>query len=259
MKMPVIFVGHGSPMNAITDNIFKDAWIDLGKRIKPKAILAISAHWFTNESLVNPQDEPEQIFDMYGFPPELYQVNYKPSGSFWIANEVKSLLGDKVKDNINWGIDHGTWSVLKWMFSDADIPTMQLSIDASLSEKEYFEMGQKLSVLREEGVLILGSGNVVHNLQLVDWNSQGGFDWAIDFDKKMKEAIEARTFDQVLDYKSFGEIAKLAVPTKDHFVPLLYVLGAASADDSLEIFNEDYELGSMSMTGYAFGMPSSSN
>ena len=252
MKMPVLFVGHGSPMNAVTDNAYKDEWIKIGQGLAPKAILCVSAHWYTKGTLVNPAEAPEQIYDMYGFPQELYQVKYPAQGSPELAARIGELLGDAVKINGDWGIDHGTWSVLKWMFPKADIPTVQLSIDGTQKGPFHYSIGQQLEALREEGILIIGSGNIVHNLRRVDWDSEGGAPWAYEFDGLIKEAIESRQHDKAIHYQELGESAKLAVPTPDHYYPLLYTLGAVDAEDDIYCFNESCELGSISMTGYLF-------
>lgn len=250
MKMPVLFVGHGSPMNALTDNPYKDEWIRLGEKLKPEAILCVSAHWYTKGTYVNPTREPEQIYDMYGFPQELYQIRYPAKGSPELAARVGELLGEGVATNTDWGIDHGTWSVLKWMFPDADIPIVQLSIDGTRQGAFHYGIGQQLRALRAEGVLIIGSGNIVHNLRRVDWDSEGGTPWAYEFDGLIRRAIEAGRHEQVIDHQVLGDSAKLAVPTPDHFYPLLYVLGAAEVTDQVHCFNEACELGSISMTGY---------
>ncbi|KAF5070328.1 4,5-DOPA dioxygenase extradiol [anaerobic digester metagenome] len=253
MKMPVLFVGHGSPMNAVNDNPFKEEWIRLGSQLKPKAILCVSAHWYTKGTRINPKETPEQIYDMYGFPPELYQVRYPAPGSPVLAERVKELLRDTVSFNVDWGIDHGTWSVLKWMFPHANIPIVQLSIDGTQTGSFHLGLGHELALLREEGILIIGSGNIVHNLRRIDWNSTGGYDWAYEFDGTIKAMIQAGQFEQIADYKALGPSAVLAVPTPDHFYPLLYVLGAADHSDAVHCFNESCELGSISMTGYLIG------
>lgn len=259
MRMPVMFVGHGSPMNAITDNKYKENWIKVGEKFKageklhPKAIICVSAHWYTKGTKVNPAQVPEQIYDMYGFPEELYQVKYPVKGSPELADRVKELIGEDCQFNTDWGIDHGTWSVLKWMFPLADIPLIQLSIDGTQKGPFHFNLGEKLAPLRDEGVLIVGSGNIVHNLRKVGWMMTDGYPWAYEFDGIIRQGIVDRQFDKVIDYKSNGESALLAVPTPDHYYPLLYVLGATSELDRPFIFNDSCELGSMSMTSYLLG------
>ncbi len=252
-KMPVLFVGHGSPMNAIEDNAYSRAWISLGKTLeKPKAILSVSAHWFTRGTKVNDSLQPAMIYDMYGFPDELYQLKYPVAGSSELAYRVRNLVGDMVSIDNNWGIDHGSWSVLHRIFPKADIPVVQLSVNAALSPAEHFAIGRKLQPLREEGVLIIGSGNIVHNLARVDWRMNDGQLWAQEFDQYIYRAILSGTYDDVIDYTQAGESARLAVPSMDHFSPLLYILGAIDENDSVSVFNNDCTLGSMSMTSYLF-------
>lgn len=253
MRMPVLFVGHGSPMNAITDNIYKEAWIKLGELLKPKAILCISAHWYTEGTKVDPAEHPAQIYDMYGFPDELYRVKYPAKGAPDLAKQVQTLIGPDCQFNSDWGIDHGTWSVLNWMYPLADIPVVQLSVDGTREARYHFNIGEKLAPLREAGVLIIGSGNIVHNLRKIAWNLPGGYPWADEFDEIIRDAILQRRFERIIDYQKIGESALLSVPTPDHYFPLLYVLGASTTEDKPVIFNEGRELGSMSMTGYLFG------
>lgn len=244
--MPVLFVGHGNPMNAIEDNIYSRNWRSLGERLPiPKCILVISAHWLTEGSFTQGEESPAQIYDMYGFPRELYTLKYPAKGSPFYARKVKEALG--VEELNDWGIDHGTWSVLCHMFPQADIPVLQLSIDALKTYRQHYELGQKLRKLREEGILIIGSGNIVHNLRLVDWRRQGGFSWAIEFDDFIEEQIKKSNHTAILDHPMTP-----AVPTTEHFVPLLYVLGAANILDEIEVFNKACDLGSISMTGYLF-------
>jgi len=252
-KMPVVFVGHGSPMNAIEDNQYSRSWTELGKKFEsPKAILSVSAHWFTRGTKVNDSKTPAMIYDMYGFPDELYQLKYPAPGSPELAYQVRDLVGDFVTIDNNWGIDHGSWSVLHRVFPNADIPIVQLSVNAMLSPAEHFEIGQKLRPLRDEGVLIFGSGNVVHNLSRVDWRMNEGQPWAQEFDQYIFRAIQRGAFADVIYYTKAGESSQLAVPSMEHFVPLLYVLGASDDNDEVQSFNDDCTLGSMSMTSYLF-------
>ena len=254
MKMPVIFVGHGSPMNAIEDTKYSKGWIDLAKRLPhPSAILAISAHYYEKETLVNDSMKPKQIFDMYGFSKELYSVKYQPDGNKALAHEVVDLIPGAHADT-KWGLDHGVWSVLKWMYPNADVPVVEMSVNSSLSPEEMFALGRKLSVLRDQGVLIVGSGNIVHNLMMVDWENDHGYPWAEEFSSFVTSSIEKFDFDAVLKYKNHRQIASLSVPTEEHFDPLFYVLGAVSKDDKIGVFNDSCELGSIAMTGYVFGL-----
>ena len=252
-RMPALFIGHGSPMNAIEDNSFSRAWSALGAKLtEPKAILSVSAHWFTRGTKVNDSPKPGMIYDMYGFPEELYQLNYPAPGSPELAYRVRSLVGDSVSIDNNWGLDHGTWSVLHRVFPQASIPVVQLSVNAMLTPAEHYAIGQTLRPLRDEGVLIFGSGNVVHNLSRVDWRMNDGQPWAQEFDQWIHQAIETGDHDPVIHYDRAGEAAQLSVPSMDHFAPLLYVLGASDADDAITTINAECTLGSMSMTSYLF-------
>lgn len=253
-KMPVLFIGHGSPMNAIEDNAFSRSWIEIAKAIpKPAAILSVSAHWTTNGTRVSDSLQPKTIYDMYGFPPELYEVQYKPSGSPELAHAIQKLIPAAQVDN-SWGIDHGTWSVLKWMYPSADIPVVQLGLSRHESRQYHLDLGQALKPLRDQDVLILGSGNVVHNLALVDWDMPaGGYVWAADFDNYIKDQIFSRQFQNVVDYHKAGKSAETAFFTTEHFDPLLYVLGASDKADQVSIYNDSCVLGALSMTSYLFG------
>ncbi len=257
-RMPVVFAGHGSPMNAIGDNRARQGWRAVGEHIvenygKPSAILAVSAHWQARGSfhvhtdVVNPQ-----IMDMWGFPEELYQVHYQPDGDNELARRVLGLLGDRATADNEWGIDHGVWSVLATMFPEADVPVVPMSVDMAASADDHYRVGADLRALRDEGVLVFASGNVVHNLMMVDWDSDAGADWADRFDKDIHDAIAASDFGKVVHYEELPD-ARLAVPTTDHFLPLLVALGAAQTGDAVATFNNYRELGSMSMTSYIFG------
>ena len=251
-KMPVLFVGHGSPMNAIEDKHFTCGWEKLADRIpRPKAILVISAHWTTPGTKVTDSLKPRQIYDMYGFPRELYEVVYEPAGAPEIAQWVPNLTPQAEIDN-SWGLDHGAWSVLKRIYPEADIPVFQMSLDQSASRQYHYETGRRLKPLRDQGVLILGSGNIVHHLGLVNWSLDGGYDWAVEFDQYIKSSILNRDHESVIDYRQAGECAHTAVPTTEHFDPMLYVLEATDDTDQIFIFNEMCTLGSISMTSYLF-------
>ncbi|MBC3887464.1 4,5-DOPA dioxygenase extradiol [Acetobacterium paludosum] len=250
-KMPVLFVGHGSPMNAIENNEFTRGWEAIAAKIPtPKAILSISAHWYTEGTKVNDSDKPETIYDMYGFPDELYKVVYDAPGAPELAHLTKNLITRAVTVDNTWGLDHGTWSVLHRMYPTAEIPVFQLSIDLSAAAATHYQIGQELQSLRDQGVLIFGSGNIVHNLSRVNWELSGGYSWADEFDAYIKECILNHRYQDVINYHSAGESSKLAFFTPDHFYPLLYVLGAAGDDDNITIFNDSRTLGSMSMTSY---------
>ena len=250
-KMPVLFVGHGSPMNAIEDNPFSAQWKQLGGLIqRPKAILSVSAHWFTQGTLVTDIPATKMVYDMYGFPEALYQVVYPAPGSPRFAKLAQELLTARV-DN-TWGLDHGSWSVLRRMYPQADIPVFQVSVDRQASAAQHFALGQKLHTLREQGVLIFGSGNIVHNLAKIQWNMDGGYPWADAFDAYIKDSILKKDFDNVIHYERAGEAARESFHTTDHFAPLLYVLGASDESDRITVFNDARMLGSMSMTSYLF-------
>lgn len=252
-RLPVLFIGHGSPMNAIEDNPFSRYWTELGKRLpKPEAVLSISAHWFTSGTRVSDTQNPKMVYDMYGFPDALYKVRYPAPGAPRVAGLVRELLGDAVQVDNAWGLDHGTWSVLRRLFPLADVPVLQLSVDRRASMREHFAMGEALRPLRERGVLILGSGNIVHNLARVTWEMDGGYPWADAFDAYVKRGIVDRDFESVIAYEQAGPPAAYAFGSPDHYAPLLYVLGAASARDNVTVFNEASVYGSLSMTSYLF-------
>lgn len=251
-RMPVLFVGHGSPMNAVENNKYTEKWRQLGQQLpRPQSILMVSAHWYTSGTRITDVKAPKMVYDMYGFPEELYRVQYPVPGSPELAHRVQSLLAPTpVQVDNSWGLDHGAWSVLCRMFPQADIPVVQLSVDGSAPADAHFQIGRTLATLRDEGVLILGSGNVVHNLARIDWNLDGGFPWAEEFDAYICESIEQKRYRDAVDYHKAGQSAKMAVSYPDHFFPLLYVLGAASQQDRLTVFNRDCQMGSLSMTGY---------
>jgi len=252
-EMPVLFIGHGSPMNAIEDNAITQQWKMLGNSIpRPKAILSISAHWYTGGSYVQDLEQPKQIYDMYGFPAQLYEVKYPVSGSQLLSRRVQELLGSVVSVDNSWGIDHGTWSVLVHLYPDGDIPVVQLSVNGNLTPREQFAIGQALQPLRSEGILIFGSGNIVHNLRMVDWNNAGGFPWADDFDKWVQNCIVEKDLKQLFQYAKQPH-AWQAVPTSEHLDPLFYCLGTVQDGKyNLRIINDVRVLGSMSMTSYIF-------
>ena len=251
-RMPALFVGHGSPMNAIEDNLYTGTWRNLAERIpKPEAILSFSAHWYTKGTRIMNQENPKTIYDMYGFPRKLYEVKYNTAGSSRLAELSKELITSETEYDGSWGIDHGTWSVLVHMYPERDIPVFQISIDADAPPAAHFEIGKELAALREKGVLLFGTGNIVHNLRLVDWNKAGeGFDWAYEFDEYINDSIFKRKHEDVINFGQAGDAAKLAVPTPDHFYPLLYVLGASDDDDKVSVHNKSGELGSLTMTSY---------
>ena len=250
--MPALFVGHGSPMNAIEKNEYTQNWRSVGEKLPiPQAILSISAHWFTNGTKICDAQQPKMIYDMYGFPDALYQLIYPAKGSPAFAHQTQALVSDAQIDN-SWGLDHGTWSVLCHLFPKADIPVYQMSVNALATPQEQYEMGKALQNLRKEGVMIFGSGNVVHNLRLVNWDMQGGYGWADEFDGYIKNAVQAGRYQEAVQFEKAGSAAKMAVPTPDHYAPLLYVLGASTEKDHLTVFNDSCLMGSLSMTSYLF-------
>ena len=256
-RMPVIFSGHGDPMIALRDDSITRGMKEQGDKIiaefgKPKAILAISGHWFTKGTYIQTMETPKQIYDMYGFPKELYDVKYPVKGCSDLSNRVQELLGNGVSENNEWGIDHGTWTVLVHMFPKADIPVVQLSVDISLPHNELYEIGKKLSSLRDEGYLIFGSGNVVHNLRMVDWNNPNGSDKCVEFNNAFVKLLEQRDDKSIINYEEIPN-ASYAVPTSEHYMPIIYTLGAAEGEQAI-IFNNECNLGAIAMTGFVLGI-----
>ena len=256
-KMPVIFVGHGDPMIALKINEMTETLKKIGKDIiekygEPKAILCISAHWYTKDTFIQSTEIPNQVYDMFGFPNELYEVKYSVKGSKELTKDVEKILGNEVKINDDWGIDHGTWTVFVHMFPEAKIPVVQLSVNANLSANKAYKLGEKLAKLREKGYLIVGSGNIVHNPRKIEWDNPKGTQEADKFDRYILENISKREDEKVIKYEEH-EYSNYAVPTPDHFMPILYILGASQGEKPY-IFNEMRELGSLSMTSYIFGL-----
>jgi 4,5-DOPA dioxygenase extradiol len=254
-RMPVLFIGHGSPMNGIEDNAFSQAWRKIAAGIpRPQAIICVSAHWLTRGTHVTATPHPETIHDFGGFPPELFAAQYPAPGDPDLASETKRLITKaEVGLDQEWGMDHGTWTILMHMYPDAKIPVLQLSIDYYQSPRYHYELAQELNALRDKGVLILGSGNVVHNLGMVDFRRMNdpkgfGFDWAIEFDAMVKKAIETGDHAALIDYTRIGKAAQLAVPTPDHYYPLLYAAGIAGSNAEPTIFNDVPMGGSLTMT-----------
>jgi 4,5-DOPA dioxygenase extradiol len=252
-KMPAAFFGHGSPMNALETNRYTEAWADYGRSLpRPTAILAISAHWFVNATAVTSAERPRVIHDFYGFPRPLFDFRYDCPGSPELARRVAAVV-DPVwvgLDEDSWGIDHGTWSVLAHMFPEADVPVVQLSIDAAKPLEYHLDLGRRLAPLRDEGVLILGSGNVVHNLRALDWDAPDlGFDWAERFDSDVRDLMvdQPGRFAELVEHDDYPRCA----PTADHFLPLAYVAGLADAEGAApETLLEGCTMGSISMTAY---------
>lgn len=255
IRQAAIFVGHGDPMMALRDDDIAHELQAVGRRIKamePKAILAVSAHWFTRGTFVQSDPHPRQINDMYGFPPELYAIKYRPNGSAELTRAVQDALGADVEIDDTWGIDHGVWTPLHHMLPEADVPVVELSVNGQRDANYAYELGKRLAVLRDEGFVVLGSGNVVHNLREADWDNPHGTPENVAFDDAVKKAVLARYDEAVIDYQSLPH-ADYAVPTPDHYLPLPTVLGA-SVGEKPEVFNNVQNLGSISMTSYAFGL-----
>ena len=251
--MPIIFVGHGSPMNAIIDNEFSKEWSKIGKSlVKPQAILSISAHWLTKGTFVTTMEKPKTIHDFYGFPKELFEVDYPAPGNPELANKTQGLINKaSVTLDKEWGLDHGTWTVVRKMYPEANIPVLQLSIDYTKDLLWHYELSKELSELRSRGVLILGSGNLVHNLKLINWqNPEGNYDWAEEINSKFKTNILSNDFTKLVNYNDLGSEAKLAIPTTDHYIPMLYILGLRNKRDEIKFFNDKTVLGSISMTSF---------
>ncbi len=246
--MPALFIGHGNPMNAIEDNEFSLAWQEAAKEIpKPEAILCISAHWETHATQVTAMETPRTIHDFYGFSRPLFEKQYHAPGSPGLAQRVIDLLGPaRVKPDHSWGLDHGTWSVLCRMYPQADVPVVQLSLDRSIDAAGHYELGRALMQLRREGVLILGSGNIVHNLRLVVWEDTA-FDWAVDYDARVAQWILEYDHDPIIHYERYGQTAMLSVNSAEHYLPLLYVLGISGKDEPVSFFAEKLWGGSLSM------------
>ena len=258
--MPVLFIGHGSPMNGVDDSEFSAGWTRVaGSFPKPKAVLCISAHWETEGSLVTSMPNPPTIHDFYGFPKKLFDIQYLAPGSPRLADEViKMAAGGGVKQSLEWGLDHGCWVVLRRMYPEADLPVVQLSLDVTKSPRDHYELARKLSPLRSKGVLILGSGNMVHNLGLVeprgrDFNAEFGFPWANKASKLFKKLIDEANNDALIDYQGLGEDVRLAVPTNEHYLPMLYVLAQKSRGEPLSYFNDKAVAGSLTMTSFKIG------
>jgi len=253
-KMPVLFVGHGSPMNAIEENEFSLGWRAIAKSIpEPEAILCISAHWETRGTWVTAMEHPRTIHDFSGFPRSLFLVEYPAPGSPQLASETKQLIRETdIGLDDTWGLDHGTWSVIRNFFPDANIPVIQLSLDHFQKPQKHFDLAKELIKLRDRGVLIVGSGNMVHNLGLVAWdrlNEIGyGFDWALEANDKMKKFIMEDDYRSLIDFRAQGKAFDLAVPTAEHYLPLLYTLALKEKNDTVTIFNDKPVAGSLSMT-----------
>lgn len=253
-QMPVLFMGHGSPMNAIEDNEFTKGWKEIGKTLpKPNAIICVSAHWETKGTFVTAMEKPTTIHDFGGFPQALFDIQYPAPGSPDLAKETKTLVKTtEVGLDNNWGLDHGAWSVIKNLYPNADVPVIQLSLDYSQTPQYHYELAKELASLRKKGVLIIGSGNMVHNLRLVAWDKLNtvdyAFDWAKEASEKMKKFILSNDHQQLINFKSQGKEFDLAIPTPEHYLPLLYALALKEENEKVSLFNDKAIAGSLTMT-----------
>lgn len=258
-KMPALFLGHGSPMIALEENRFVREFRRIERTIpKPAAILCVSAHWFTRGLKVTAMTSPRTIHDFGGFPPQLYQVQYPASGSPDLANVTAELMSpDSVEMDQAWGLDHGAWTVLKHLYPAADIPIVQLSLDRTRKPEQHFELARRLDTLRSRGVLIIGSGNIVHNLSQIDFQNLNrrdhGYDWAREAQQLVNRQLRSGDYQPLVDYTRRGQAMRLAVPTPDHYLPLLYVLGLSHRPEQLSMFNDELVGGSISMTSVRIG------
>jgi 4,5-DOPA dioxygenase extradiol len=257
--MPVLFVGHGSPMNGIEDNEFSRTWKEMAKQIPtPAAVLVVSAHWLSKGTRITAMDFPQTIHDFGGFPKELFEVQYKAPGSPALAKEAASLFTSAlVEMDHDWGLDHGAWTVVRHMYPEANIPVLQLSIDYTKGPQYHYDLAKELYNLRKKGVLIIGSGNMVHNLRMVAWDklneTEYGYDWTLQINNKFKELIGNGHHDSLIRYESLGKEALLAIPTPEHYWPLLYTLGLKGEKDAISFFNDKAVGGSLTMTSVKIG------
>ena len=253
-EMPVLFLGHGSPMNAIEENEFVTGWRNAGGNIpRPNAVLCISAHWETKGTFVTAMERPQTIHDFGGFPQKLFDVQYPAPGSPKYAEETKSIIKKTtVGLDEKWGLDHGCWSVVKHLYPKADVPVLQMSLDYTKPPQYHYELAKELAALRKKGVLIVGSGNMVHNLGMIAWDKMNmpeyGFDWALEARTKMNKAILSGDHASLINYKSQGRAFDLAIPSPDHFLPLLYILALKSEKEKATLFNDKPVMGSLTMT-----------
>ena len=255
--MPVLFIGHGSPMNGIEDNEFSTKWAETGRTMPvPKAVLVVSAHWFTRGTAVTAMNFPQTIHDFGGFPQALFDVQYPAPGSPELAAETAGLItSTQVELNHDWGLDHGAWTVLKHLFPAADIPVLQLSLDYTKNPHAHYDVAKELYQLRRKGVLIMSSGNMVHNLRMMNWEmiNGGGYDWAVEINEQFKNLIMNNDHQPLINYQHLGKAATLAIPTPEHYLPLLYTLGLKNADEEVTLFNDKAVAGSITMTSVRIG------
>ncbi len=257
MRTPTLFLGHGNPLNALQSNAWTRSWSTIGERLgRPRAVVCVSAHWYTSETAVTAMEAPRTIHDFGGFPRELFEVRYGAPGDPQLAARVQALLAPlPVRADHGWGLDHGSWSVLCHLYPDADVPVVQLSIDETQPPSFHHQLGTRLQPLREEGVLLLGSGDIVHNLHAYAWGGhpQKPYDWALRFESRVRAQLESGIHESLVDYPCLGSDALLSVPTPEHYLPLLYVLGASLPDERVSFPVEGMDGGSVSMLAVQFG------
>lgn len=257
--LPTLFIGHGSPMNGIEQNDFSNRWEQLGRELPtPQAVLVVSAHWLTRGTHVTAMEQPKTIHDFGGFPKELYEVQYPAPGSPQLAEETRQLISStEIGLDHDWGLDHGTWTIVRRMYPEANVPVLQLSIDITRPPEYHYELARELAALRRRGVLIIGSGNMVHNLRMVAWDKlnepEYGYDWAVEINETFKKNIAERNHKPLIGYDSLGEAGRLAIPTPDHYLPLLYILGLQEEKEEATFFNDRAVGGSLTMTSVQIG------
>ncbi|MEN9458228.1 MAG: hypothetical protein RL135_806 [Bacteroidota bacterium] len=257
--MPVLFIGHGSPMNGIEDTHFSRGWKKMAADIPtPSAVLVVSAHWFTKGTQITAMDFPKTIHDFGGFPQALFDVQYNAPGHPALAKETASMItSTQIELDHEWGLDHGTWTVVRHMYPEANIPVLQLSIDYTKGPQFHYDLAKELFALRKKGVLIIGSGNMVHNLRMVAWDKlnepEYGYDWALQMNDQFKHLISSGDYKPLINFESLGAVAKLAIPTPEHYLPLLYTLGLRGSNDAIEFFNDKAVGGSLTMTSVKIG------
>lgn len=258
-RLPVLFVGHGSPITAFEDNHYTRGWTSLVNGIKPSAVLCISAHWYTSSTAITVMTTPRTIHDFYGFPAHLYQFNYPAPGDPELAHRVQQLLSPMhVVQDQQWGLDHGCWAVMKHLYPRADVPVVQLSIDMNRDARWHYNVGRQLAALREENILLIGSGNVVHNLRQIQFSDDApAYPWAEQFNQHVRESIKSQNHHPLIDYQSGDDslrrAAMLSIPTPDHYFPLLYALGASDEKDAIHVSLDDIVMGSLSMMSVKLG------
>jgi 4,5-DOPA dioxygenase extradiol len=255
MRTPAVFLGHGNPMNALERTAWSEAWAALGQAVpRPKAILAISAHWYIRGTAVTAMSAPPTIHDFGGFPAALHAFDYPAPGDPALAARVKALLEPlEVRMDDEWGLDHGTWSVLCHVYPHADVPIVQLAIDGTQPPQFHYDLGRRLAPLRDEGIMLVGSGNVVHNLRVMRRNAEAAYPWAVQFNEAVREFLARNEHGPLVDYHLLGEPAAMSVPTPDHYLPMLYIAGARRDDDAFSVITDGIDLASVSMLSFSYG------